>query len=102
MIKFRPNETKFWKDMAYQIQLELFEKQTPFTMLEKRVSFMDKKLGNVQRGLFARIGMHDDNLIFLLETVQKQQLEIDTLKKKLGFKPDILEFTLKPEDITTQ
>ena len=60
---------------------------------------MDKKLGNVQRGLFARFGVHEEKLVLVLEVIQKQQMEIETLKKKLGFKPEILDFTLKPENI---
>lgn len=87
--------------MAYAIQLDLFVEEDSFTLLEKRVSLMDKKLSNVQRGLFSRFGIHEDKLILLLETVQKQQLEIEMMKKKLGFKPEILDFTLKPE-ITKQ
>lgn len=85
--------------MAYAIQLDLFEEENSFTLLEKRVCLMDKKLGNVQRGLFARFSIHDEKLILLLETVQKQQMEIETMKKKLGFAPEVLDFTLKPEDI---
>ncbi len=83
--------------MAYAIQLDLFQEEDSFSILEKRVSLMDKKLGNVQRGLFARFAVHDDKLILLLEIVQKQQMEIENLKKTLGFKPEVLDFTLKNE-----
>ena len=86
--------------MAYQIQLDLFEQEDSFTILEKRVSLLDKKLGNVQRGIFARIGLHDEKFIMLMETLQRLQMDMDLVKRKLGFKPEVLDFTLKPESIT--
>lgn len=80
--------------MAYAIQLDLFEKEDSFSILEKRVGFMDKKLGNIQRGTFARIGVHDEKLELVMELIQKQQFEIDTLKKKLGDPGEVLNFMM--------
>lgn len=85
--------------MAYALQLDLFQEEDGFTLLEKRVSFVDKKLSNVQKGLFARFGIHDEKIMFLLELVQKQQMDIENMKKILGFGQEILNFTLENNPI---
>lgn len=84
--------------MAIPIQLDLFQEMDEINMLQQQINLVDKKCSNVQRGLFSRFANMEENLAALWELCHQQRFEISMLKKQLGHKAEIIEFSIpKPK-----
>lgn len=77
--------------MTICYQLDMFESNDPFAIMQKDFRLLDKKCQNVQRGLFARFVTVQDEMETLRDLCYKMRLEIDDLKGSKE-KAEIIEF----------
>ena len=74
--------------MSTEIQLDLFEETTEFTLLERKIEVNKERTDNLRRSFFAKYGTLSKAYLEQQQQIDILKSEIRTLMKRIGEKND--------------